>query len=267
MTARKRRLWKMTAEPPLAGSPFPQSPLHTRDWLKCANQRGAIAYGLADPDEILGKLIGPESSVREVALRLLGTDAHVSPVSGALCISRRPRIGSEAYALRVYPGLSDALISSYEQIHDCHIPGLYRSLLQRMNGASLFEISLFGVPPMMARRPPQIDRTTAWPLDIATAQENWRLDYDTSPNDFFIGYGPHSTDEHVGYFLWPNGGVEALRKGGEQFAQWGDFQHFLSDELVRAEAAYPEFEDTMERILRESFGWRSWLWRVTGIKL
>lgn len=135
-----------------------------------------------------------------------------------------------------------------------------------MNGASLFEINLFGVPPLMAKRPPQIDRTTAWPLDVGTAQENWRLDFNTSPTDFFIGSGPYSEEERVGYFLWPNGGIEALRKNGERFAQWSDFHRFLVEELARAEAVYAKFEDTMERILRESSGWRSWLRRVTGIR-
>jgi hypothetical protein len=134
-----------------------------------------------------------------------------------------------------------------------------------MNGAHLFEIRLFGVPPLMARSPPQLDRTTAWPLDVGTAQEDWRLDYDTSPTDFFIGYGPYSKDENVGYFLWPNGGIEALRKNGDGFGQWSDFQHFLAEELARAEAVYPDFENAMGRIQRKDSGWHSWLRRISRI--
>src|SRR5215470_14883674 len=49
---------------------------------------------------------------------------------------------------------------------------------------------MFGVPPMMAKRSPQLDRSTSRALDIGNAQRNWRLDYDSTPMDFFIGVGP-----------------------------------------------------------------------------
>lgn len=62
--------------------------------------------------------------------------------------------GPGSVAVRIHPGASEALVSSYEEIHQCHIADLYRLLLQQMNGAHLFEISLFGVPPTMGRRPP-----------------------------------------------------------------------------------------------------------------
>ncbi len=227
----------------------------------------ALAYGLANPEELLGTLRGPLTAIQEAALRLIGPDTTTDAVSGALCVSRRPKIAPEAYAIRIYSGLSEILISSYEQIHRCLIADFYRTLLQSMNGARLFEISLFGVPPSMARRPPQIDRSTAWPLDIGTAQENWRLEYDAPLTDFFIGYGPYSANEHLGYFLWPNGGVEALRSNGERFAQWSDFRQFLTEELARAEAVYPRHEDSMQEILRDSSGWRLWLRRIIGIRL
>jgi hypothetical protein len=118
----------------------------------------------------------------------------------------------------------------------------------------------------MAKRPPQIDRSTAWPLDIGTAQENWRLDYQSTPSDFFIGYGPHSDDEHLGYFLWPNGGVEALRRNGDRRGQWSDFRSFLAEELARAESIYPKYEETMQEILRHSTGWRALLRRFIGLR-
>jgi hypothetical protein len=133
-----------------------------------------------------------------------------------------------------------------------------------MNGAWLFRVALFGVPPMMAKRPPQVDRSTGWPLDIGAAQRNWRLDYNSTPTDFFIGYGPYSDDEHLGYFLWPNGGIEALRRNGDRHGQWNDFASFLVDELTRAEAVYPKYEDAMELIRRRNTGWRGWLRRFVG---
>jgi hypothetical protein len=128
----------------------------------------------------------------------------------------------------------------------------------------LFEISLFGVPPMMAKTPPLLDRSTSWPIDIGNAQRNRRLDYSSTPTDFFFGAGPLADDEQLGYFLWPNGGVEAFRRNGNRHGQWNDFSSFLADELTRAEALYPKYEDAMQLSLRRSAGWRGWLRRFVG---
>ena len=128
--------------------------------------------------------------------------------------------------------------------------------------ASLFELSLFGVPPSMATRPPLLDRSTAWPLDVGTAQTNWRSEYQT--DDFFIGVGPYARDEHVGYFMWANGGGEALRKNGEQVGQWSDLREFLTSELERAEGLYPDHERRMAEVMQRAdtatSRWRRWLY-------
>jgi hypothetical protein len=222
---------------------------------------------LENLERLLEDLTGPLAPIRELALRLIGPDSTTDATSGAICISRRLKIAPEAYALRIYPGIPETLVTAYEEIHHCRIAEFYRDLLEHMNGAHLFEVTLFGVPPSMAKRPPQIDRSTAWPLDIGTAQENWRLDYQSTGADFFIGYGPYSDDEHLGYFLWPNGGIEALRRNGDRHGQWGDFRSFLVDELARAAAVYPKHEETMQAMLRHSSGWRGLLRRFTGLKV
>jgi hypothetical protein len=219
---------------------------------------------LENQDLLLGNLTGSLTPIRDLAVRLRGPDTQTDAVSGALCISQRPKVAPGAYALWIFPGIAEGLVSVYEEIHHCHVVELYRQFLQCMNGAHLFEITLFGIPPSMARRPPQLDRSTAWPMDIGTAQENWRLDYPSSSTDFFIGYGPYSDDEHLGYFLWPNGGIEALRRNGDRHGQWNDLRSFLTDEIARAEAVYPKYEETMHSILRKSTGWRGLLTRFTG---
>jgi hypothetical protein len=152
------------------------------------------------------------------------------------------------------------MIASYEQIHAVTIPESYRSVLYKLNGGSIYQMTLFGVPPLMARRPPQIDRSTSWPLDIGTAQTNWRIGYEAGSTNFFIGQGPWSNTEHLGYFLWPNGRVEALRLGGEQFKCWNDVGEFLGDELQRAEDLYPAYEDRMAEIMITARRRTSW-WR------
>ena len=118
----------------------------------------------------------------------------------------------------------------------------------------------------MAKRPPLLDRSASWPMDISDAQMLWRNPYPASADEFFIGIGPDSNDEHAGYFLWANGGVEALRKNGEQMGEWADFGEFLTEEIARAEGLYDEYErrrgEARRRAAQTNSGWRKWLrWR------
>lgn len=220
----------------------------------------------ANASECLSNLSGPLTALRKVAERFVGDETSIDEISDAVCLSPRPRIGPKAYALELFPGLSDDTLESYEAIHAIIIPEFYRNLLRQLNGAHLFELSLFGIPPSMAERPPLLDRSTSWPLDIGSAQMHWRNRYPASPDDFFFGSGPYARDERLGYFLWVNGGVEALRMNGEQFGEWADFNAFLADELARVEGLYGQYEQRMEetlrRVERAESSWRRWLpWR------
>jgi hypothetical protein len=219
--------------------------------------------GMSDPERFLSSLVGPLSAIQAAVRRITSPETRVDPISGAICIGHRPRIGPEAFALRIFPGAATALIDAYQEIHRVTIPDIYRTLLQQMNGATLFEMDLLGVPPLMAKRPPLIDRSTAWPLDIGTNQMEGRRKFGLSPSDFLIGIGPLPNDEHLGYALWPNGQVEALRPGGGQVSHWNDIQGFLSEELARVEALAPAYErkmiDLMDRH-RSSVPWWKKLW-------
>jgi hypothetical protein len=175
-------------------------------------------------------------------------------------VSHRPKIGSQAYAIRLYPGADEDMLAAYEEIHGVAIPDLYRSVLRHLNGGHIFQMSLLGVPPLMAKRPPQIDRSTSWPLDIGTGQTDWGSEYEPDRADFMIGFGPSTDGEHLGYFLWPNGGVEALRKGGAPQASWKGIGEFLTEELTRAEDLYSTYEKGMAEILSRAGTERPW-WR------
>jgi len=96
--------------------------------------------------------------------RLASSDANVEPATGALRVSHRPEIGTEAYACVLFPGVGLDVIDRYEGVHRARlssylgIPPIYKNLLTRLNGAYLFNIALFGVPPSMVQNPPLLDR-------------------------------------------------------------------------------------------------------------
>jgi hypothetical protein len=210
---------------------------------------------VTDPEEFLSSLTGPLAAIQETASRLRGPDVVVDPRSGALCVSARPRIGSEAYALRLFPAADETMIASYEEIHRVRIPEAYRSILLVMNGAHVFGLALFGISPSMAQRPPLLDRSTSWPYDIGSQQQVGQITYAVGSTDFLIGGGPRSHDENIGYSLWPNGHVESLRYGGAQVKSWSGIGGFLAEELARAEALSPEHEEWMAKVSRPTSWW------------
>src|SRR5690348_5028615 len=97
-------------------------------------------------DVFLSRLESELAPIRTVALRYLGPDGIVSDEEGSLRLSYRPRIGSEAYAVTLFAGLSDPQLTQFERTFQAPIPNTYRSILRRLNGAYLFRLSLFGVP-------------------------------------------------------------------------------------------------------------------------
>jgi len=107
-----------------------------------------------------------------------------------------------------------------------------------LNGAHLFNIALFGVPPSMAQNPPLLDRSALQPLDVCTANENWRLEYRVARPNFYFASGSHSSTENVGYFLTPNNRVEAYLVGEKKIGEWTGMDAFLTDELERSELGF-----------------------------
>lgn len=202
--------------------------------------------------EFLSALNAELVPVRSLAERLASADDTIEPASGAVVISRRPKIAPEAYACVLYPGVGSELIHRYEESQAVEIPRIYRTLLGRLNGASLFQIDLFGIPMSMAQDPPLLNRSVRQPLDIGSANLDWRIQYRADLTKFHFGGGPYSPDENAGYFLDTNGAVEALIRGGERVGAWPSIQEFLVHELARAESLFGDFEQSMDGVPPET---------------
>jgi hypothetical protein len=110
---------------------------------------------------------------------------------------------------------------------------------------------LFGAPRSMAQDPPLLDRSILQPLDVGEANRRWRIKYGVDPCLFHFGSGPHSATETLGYFLGGEGSIETYLPGGKRVGTWRSLDGFLSDELARLEALYPESERRQELFRRE----------------
>lgn len=99
-------------------------------------------------------------------------------------------------------------------------------------------------------------------MDIGSAQRIAASKYQSGAASYCVGFGPFSSDERLGYFLRHTGEIEALRSNGNREGQWVDFRNFVSAELERAEAIYPQYEDRMRALRQKTTGWRGVLNRI-----
>jgi len=192
--------------------------------------------------------------IRQAAERLVDQTAKLEIPEGTILISHRPAIGTEAYAIVLHPGVPEERIAGYEEIQSGRhpasfgIPWAYRALLQVLNGADLFQMSLYGLPGSMSRGLPLLNRLVRQPLDLATANFNWKRQYKPCESQFHFGSGPYSNTENVGYFLNPDQSVEIRRAGGEIFGAWASMGIFLAQEIIRVESLFPSYESSMSEL-------------------
>lgn len=191
----------------------------------------------------LTTLTGPLTPIREVAAKCLDATAKFDKRSKAYLIGHRPQVAPEAYAVELYPGVDDAAMDRYCRIHSkirfpVSIPESGRALLRVLNGARIFGGDLFGLPASMRRARPELDRSLRQSLDIATANEIWRIRYKVDAQLFFIGSGSYTYEENAGYFLAPDGHVEVYLPKAKQVEAYSSIEEFLAAELQRLEVNY-----------------------------
>ncbi len=204
------------------------------------------------PMDIIRQLTNDLEPIRRLAERLLSEAVETETRDDRLQLSKRPNVGSEAFAMTLYMGVDDSTIDRYQRIHSVEIPPDYRRILHVLNGASIFGLNLYGIPPSMAQEPPLLDRTTIQPLDLATASTHWRHGFTDDLSLFQIGGSPLSLEENVGYFLTADSSVVSLKKRSHRINAWKSIQRFLVEELERAQTQYSEFEQFMAKIYQRT---------------
>jgi hypothetical protein len=200
----------------------------------------------------IDSLITDLRPAQDVATRLLGEGPENDIQDGVIRISKRRKIGTEAYAIILYKGLSDEDIQKYERMHQFKIHPSYRNILLSINGAFLFQMSLFGIPPSMNSNTLFLDRSVLQPHDLSTAHLSWRHEFKNCEELFHFGGGPWSFTDNVGYFLDTNGKIYSVLKDGNIVDSWSDFKEFISIELERSEQCFPDHEAFMYKIRNKS---------------
>ena len=204
---------------------------------------------------VLACLDGELTPIRLVAERLVDAEAVLDPNNGVALFSRRPKLGTEAYACVIFARISQEVISRYEDLQtftrkcDFGIPPIYKNVLLRMNGASIFGLILFGLPPSMCKDPPLLDRCARQPLDLGTANLYWRREYEAASTQFQFGSSQYSRDENIAYFLNEDGCVAGVLKRGRKVWEWPSIESFLSAELARVETQFADFEFSTGAVL------------------
>lgn len=196
------------------------------------------------------------SPSRLLAERLLDSSAKLDRTSDTIFIAPRPKIGPEAYAVILYPGIPDTMILAYLKARstglrgDMIIPSAYLQILHVLNGAELYQLHLYGLPPSLCAPTPLLNRSARQPLDLGAANATWSRQYRPTPSQFHFGASPYSYDENLAYFLNPDATVEARRVGGALFAAWPSIAQFLEEEISRVESLFPAHEARTEKLFQ-----------------
>src|SRR5579862_2159953 len=120
-------------------------------------------------------LSGPLRAVRDFMQQRATT-----VLAGSYVAAHNPTIAPQYYAFEIWPGLTQSSLTGYERSTCCSIPDHYRSILTQAGGITLGKLKFYGEPLSMLGEPPLLDRTRRQPLDLATANSDWRREFHVS---------------------------------------------------------------------------------------
>jgi len=179
---------------------------------------------MADLGRRIEQLQGDLLPLSDLAMRY---KVHgLSSDGNAVVVAPMPWVAPLARAIWLYEPLQS---SWFPQGLDC--PPLYRRILEQMNGAFAFGLSLYGIPSASG----MLTRSSLRPLSLRDANELWRQGFKGAGEQFHFGGTALSYSENGGYFI---AGDEILlrKKDGAVIGTWLSFREFLASELSRAEA-------------------------------
>ena len=191
----------------------------------------------------------PKAIADELSLLLQANEDPVA-IEYGIQVGRRAGLNNKTFSICLFDPLPESSFAKYETIHDMVIPDPYRKVLNQINGAWMYRLVLFGLPPSMIAEPPLLDRSVVQPMDLATAHRDWRAKYEAEEDEFHFGSSDWTMEKTIGYFVSPTGSVRGLVASEGCVAQWSDFDLFLDEEVQRNKAAYPAYEKYIADALR-----------------
>jgi hypothetical protein len=175
------------------------------------------------PDEL--------NALKNIGIRYL-TKCSAIDIDNSVLIAHRPWLGVMNFAIRFFPPAKKTWLTKFKEKK---IPECYRQFLLATNGAFVFGLSLYGLAPSMQKTPHLLDRSSLQCHDLSLANQDWIKDYRTDLNAFYFGSRAFSYRENLGYFIFGNLKIKALRQNGEIYKEWDSFSLFLEDEIKQAE--------------------------------
>ncbi len=149
----------------------------------------------------------------------------------ALQIAPTPWVGTEAFAVVVFPPADPKWIAGFAERSAMAIPMAYAEILRATNGCFAFDLSLYGLPPGMQGVTPLLDRASLQPFDLERANRSWAREYRTRPEGLYIGGRSWSYEANCGYFLAADGAVRSVLRTGESVGTWRSIELMLAAEL------------------------------------
>jgi hypothetical protein len=162
--------------------------------------------------------------------RYVGLGAEIR-ADGALTIGPAPWIAPEAVLFLVAGPADQELLAAASRTLPLAIPDTFVEFLRTTNGCFAYDLWLGAVP-----RTALLDRATLQPPRLDLANRDWRHEYaGVPPRSVHVGGRAWNADENIGYFMMPDGVVEARRKAGEVLGSWANLDAALDEELAAAE--------------------------------
>jgi hypothetical protein len=155
---------------------------------------------------------------------------------GAIQIAPTPWIGTEAFALVLFPPAESAWIDAFGERTGSTIPASYAEILRTTDGCFAFGLALYGLPPAMQGDRPRLNRATLQPLDLGLANRSWIREFRTRPNGLYVGGRSWSPEANCGYFLAADDSIRAALRTGESVGAWPSIEFMLAAELPIVEA-------------------------------
>jgi hypothetical protein len=159
--------------------------------------------GSEELKEALGRLPDDFEPLVQAATRLAEEGAWREAGDGPVLIGHRPDIAPLAYDVALFPALDVEQLRDAEARLGRGLPRLLADLLLTLNGAHVFELNIYGIPPDS----PLADRSVRAPLDLGRSNR-WRQAYAAAPEEAMLFASRNVSDQgQIGYFLTPDGSI------------------------------------------------------------
>ena len=165
--------------------------------------------------------------------------------------AHRPEVAPLWFRARLWAPLPREAWRRHEQTHGYTIAPGYEPILAQLNGACVFKLLLYGMPPSMLQDPPLLNRSGFNPLDLGIAQQHWKREEEAPDAWFLFGSSMWRYDANIHYLLDDAGVVHGWVDGAEARC-WSNLTEFFAEELLRAQEAFPAHEAWFAKLRRDS---------------